>query len=429
MDIKNKIKHIEDCRKAFEIEVASAEVKARLKACVEKISKIASIPGFRAGKAPLDLVEKHYGDRATREVIEELVSDSYYKALEESGLIPLGLPQISDVNLNDEKALSFKAEFNIRPKIELKDYKGLKLSKKKIDIKEEAIDKSIKSLQESNAKFKNVQDRPVKIGDYIVCDSEIFIDDKSIAKKRENVWMPVEEKSYIPNVSNSLVGAKPGDEKAIETTMPEDFANKEYANKKAIFKIKINEIKEKQLSGIDDAFAKDMGYADIPELRKAMKALLESQIERQQRQEMENQIVEILLGLTTFDVPSPLVEKQAGYLLEEEKKRLSQQGIKEADIKEKEKELADKVKPWAQKQVKAMFILDEIGSREGITVSKEELDEAIDEISRQYSQPKEKVAKYYEENDMIPGLKADILHAKIFSMLIKEAKIEEIAEK
>jgi len=422
--LKKKVKHIEEGRKAFEIEVPSADVKKRKDEIFGKIGKTASVPGFRAGNAPRDLLEKHYGERVTKEVVEDMISDSYHKALEEEGFIPLGMPEISDVTFDDKSSLFFKAEFNIRPKIGLKEYKGLKLTEKKIAIKGEDVRKSLKALQESNAKFKDAENRPVKIGDYIVCDSEVFVDGKSIAKKRENIWMPIEEKSYLPNLSAQLVGANVNEEKAAETTLPEDFQNKEHAGKKAVFKIKVNQIKERAVPQIDDEFAKDLGYNNLAALEDSVKKVLEHQAQRQARADMENQVVEKLLEGSDFNVPASIVEEQLKYLLGEEKTRLMRQGLKETDIKDKEKELTEKLRPVAVKQVRVMFILDEIAHKEKIKVSREDMDAALEVIAGQYNQPKAKIEKYYKDNDLLSNLHSDIRNGKTLDLLIKEAKIE-----
>ncbi len=423
--MKRKIKHIEEHRKAFEIEVPEADVNKRKDELFGKLGKTATVPGFRAGKAPRDLLEKHYGERATKEVIEDLISDSYRQAVEEEGFIPLGYPHISDVKLDDKNTLSFKAEFNTRPKIEIKEYKGLALKKKKAQINEKDVERSINSLRESTAKFKECTGRPVQIGDYIVCDSHIFVDGKPIAQKRENIWMPIEEKSYVPGVSKGLVGTSLNEEKEIETTLPEDFPIKEHANKKAVFKIKVKEIKDKVLPQIDDEFAKDLGYNNLSELRDSIRKVLESQMERQIRQDLERQVIEKLLENSSFNVPSSLVDEQLKYVIEEKKGRLKKQGLKEEDLKAKDKEFADKLRPVAEREVKTMFILDEIAHKEKITVSREELDEAFEGLGRQYNQPKAKIEKYYKENDLMSNLYADIKNGKLLELLIKEAKVEE----
>lgn len=427
--MKKKIKHIEECRKCLEIEIPTEEVNKRFEEFYSKISKTASISGFRAGKVPRDLLEKHYGERVTKEVIEELISDFYYKAVEESALVPLGLPQITDVKLDDAKRLSFNAEFNIRPKIDLKEYKNLKLKQNKIDIKETDVEKSMENLRDANAKFKETQDKAIEIGDYIICDSEIFVEGKPIGKKRENIWMPVEEKSYIPGLSGALVGLKPGEEKEIEVTLPEDFSVKEYVSKKALFKIKVKEVKEKTLPKIDDEFAKDLGYNNLSELKDSLKKLLESQAQRQVRHDLENQALGILLEKADFSVPSSLVESQLKHLVEQETEHLLKQGLKAADIKAKEKELRDKLMPLAVKQVKTMFILDEISHREKVKVSKSEIDEALEEIARYSRQSKESVEKYYNDNDLVSNLAADIRNKKVLDFLIKESKVEEGGQK
>ena len=423
--MKKNLKHIEEHRKSFEIEIPASEVKKRKEELYLKLGKTASLPGFRAGKAPRDLLVKHYGDRVAREVIEDLVSDSYHRAIEEEGFIPLGLPAISDVKLDGSDVLCFNAEFNIRPKIALGRYKGLKLSAKKIEIGEKDVEKSVNVLRESNAKFKTADGRPVKIGDYIVCDSEVFVDGKSIGKKRENVWMPIEEKSYIPGLSAQLSGANVSDEKQIEAELPLDFGSKEYAGKKAAFKIKIKEIKERFLPQIDDEFAKDLGYNDLAGLNESIKKILEEQSIRRQRQDLERQTVEKLLADADFNAPGALVEEQLNYLMREEKERLLKQGVREDDVKEKEKDLQERLRPIAVKQVKTMFILDEIAHAEKIGVSEEEIGGALEGIAIQYNQTKGRIEKHYRENNLISDLRADLRNAKIMDLLVKEADIKE----
>ncbi|MDD5449122.1 MAG: trigger factor [Candidatus Omnitrophica bacterium] len=421
--MKKKITHIEENRKAFDIEIPAKDVKTRKDELFNKIGKTAAVPGFRMGKAPRDLLEKHYGDRVLKEVIEDLISDSYQKAINEEGFIPLGLPDISDIKLDDSSSLSFKAEFNIRPRIELKDYKALKITKKSVEIKEKDVRESVEALRESSAKFKNAENRPVRLGDYIVCDSEILVEGKPISKKRENIWMPIEEKSYIPNLSAALMGANLNDEKEIESTIPADFSNKEYADKKAIFKIKVKEIKEKILPQIDDEFAKDLGYNNLSALEESVRKMLERQAELKTRHEMEHQVIERLLENANFTVPTSLVEEQLKYLIAEEKERLIKQGLKEPDIEAKEKELEARLRPVSEKQVKTMFILDEIAHKEKISVSSEELDETLEEIAKRHNQGKAKIEKYYKDNDLLSNLKMELRNGKILDLLIKQANI------
>jgi trigger factor len=255
------------------------------------------------------------------------------------------------------------------------------------------------------------------------------VDSKPIAKKRENIWMPIEENSYVPGVSKALIGAALNEEKEIEATLPEDFPIKEHANQKAVFKIKVKEIKEKVLPQIDDEFAKDLGYNHLAELKDSIRKVLDSQVERQTRQDLERQVIEKLLEGASFNVPSSLVDEQLKYVVEEEKARLKKQGLRQEDLAAKDKELADKLRPVAERQVKTMFILDEIAHKENITVSREEMDAAFEALSRQYNQPKAKLEKYYKDNDLESNLYADIKNGKLLELLIKEAKIEESAAK
>src|SRR3989344_1785976 len=192
--MRTKAKAIEECATLFEIAIPKETIAKAFEEVYEEISKVANIPGFRAGKAPRDLVKKHYSQNAKEEVLKRMIPHAYKHALEEHKIAPIGLPEISDVVFAEDEELSFKAKVDTRPKFKLKEYKGIKIDKKKISINDEDVEKTLASLREINAKYVPPQDdRPVAMGDYLICDMECFVDSKPAHKKRENIWLVVEK--------------------------------------------------------------------------------------------------------------------------------------------------------------------------------------------------------------------------------------------
>ena len=422
--MKYKHKDMEGSKRLFEIEVSSKILKEKYEEVLNHIKKIAHIPGYRKGNAPRDLLEKSHGQKIKDETIQELVSHSYRHALSESKTDAIGMPEISDLDFNLDKGLFFKLTVYMNPKVSIKRYKGLAVKKQKAEVKPEDVDKYLSILQESNATFKDVHERPVKMGDYVVCDMECLVDEKAIYPKRQGVWVVIEKKNPVSGLIEGLINHKAGEMVEIKTTLPQDFQDEKYRNKAALFKVNLREIKEKHPSELNDEFAKKIGqYNNVEELKKAINLDLARNLEARVRQDMEHQILSQLLKETKFSVPANLVKAETNRLIELRKKELSQKMPKE-DIKSDDESLQAAAKKEAMERVKLYFILAEIAEQEALSVEPQEVAQVIASLAAQYKKTKDEVMKYYKENNLIKSLKDQLRQNKVIGFLIDNANIK-----
>lgn len=423
--MKFKAKSIEECSTLFEIEVSKEAIGKAFDEVYDEITKIANIPGFRVGKAPKEMVRIHYAKDAREEALKRLIPEAYRRALQEHDVTPVSMPEISDVVFEEDKPLTFKAKVDSRPKFKLKNYKGLKLEKKKTVVTDADIDNTLKSLQEVNAKYIAADDRPVKMGDYVVSDLECFVDGKPVHKKRENIWLTVEKESFIPGLADNMIGMKKGEEKDFEAKLSDKYPDKNLACKDAKYHVLVKEIKERKLPAIDDEFAKDLGKANLEEVRKEIAKELEARAKATSEVDLENQLLGKLMDENVFGVPSSFVSRQLDHMVEDAKRRLQERGFTKEDLDKKDKEFQEKFKDDALRQVRLLFILDEIANKENVDVTEKDLSEAYKVIANQYGKTEEEIKAHYEKEDFVDNLKDKIREGKTVKLLLDSSTITE----
>jgi len=424
--VKTKAKATEECTTVFEIEVQKETIDKAFDEVYAEITKVANIPGFRAGKAPKELVKKHYAGDAKSEVLKRLIPQAYADALREHNINPIGLPEISEVKFENEDILSFKAKVDTRPKFKLKNYKGIKIEKKKAVVKDEEVEKVLQNLREMSAKYITVEDRPVQMGDCVVSDLECSVEGKPVHKKRENLWLYVEKDSVVPGLSEKIVGMNKGEEKDVEVALPEKYPDKNLAGKPAVYRIKAKEIKLRQLPNLDDEFAKELGKESFEDLKKEVTAELEARAKASADIDVENQLLGKLADENTFAVPSSFVARQLDFMIEDAKRHLLEKGFKKEDLDKKDNEFKEKFKNDAVRKVRLLFILDQIARDENIDVTDEELGEAYKSISAQSGKSEEEVKDYYDREDMVDSLKDRLREGKTMEFLLQNAQIVEV---
>ena len=420
--MKQRHKEVKGSKKLFEIEVPKDAVKKRYDEIRDDIKKIAEIPGYRAGKAPRDIVEKFHGEKIKEETLQDLIAHSYRQALDESKTDTVGVPEVTDVIFDLEKGLSFKVKVDVRPTFNLKKYKGIPVKKEKPDVKEEGVEKYLSVLRESKATFTDASTRPAKTGDFAVCDLECFVGEKAIYPKRNGVWIMLDKSNPVPGMVEGLTGKSTGENVEVKTTLPKDFQDKEYSNKEAIFKINILNIKERQLPELNDEFVKSLGaYKNIDELKKVIRDDLKRKLEHRIRQDMEHQILSHLLKDMNFTAPQNLVDRETKRLVEVRKKEHQQHGHQD---KPDEKILEEQALKDATGRVKLYFILDEIAKKESIGVDDKELDQVLASLATEYRKTKEEITKYYSDHKLLEGLKDQIKENKVIDFLLNNANVK-----
>jgi trigger factor len=416
--MKHRHKDIKGSRREFSFEIPAEEVSKRLNKAYKDINNIVTIPGFRKGKAPREILEKHHAGEAHERAARDLVNDSYWGALEESKTIPVGLPSISEMEFAEGKDARYKATVDIRPKIDLISYDKIKVRKKKVDIKDEDVEKYVDKVRESYAEFKDV-DRPARKGDYVVCDLSGESEGKPLYDQEKNIWLLMDREQSLPELVDGLMGVSKGDEKVIKATLPHN-------KKEAIFTAKVSMIKEKELPEVTDEFVKKLGpFENVAKLKEAARMDLRHKGENDARLDAKNQILEQFLKGASFAPPQGLVDEERERLEKEAAEKMKKSGLGQDIIDKNIKEAASAILKDAESRVKLYFILDEIAAREGIDVTDEDVDGTLEVMARQSNTTPENVKKHYKDNDMLGYIKNQIKEGKIMDLLMKKVKIEE----
>ncbi len=425
MKKKNKVKELDACKRLFSIEVPNEDLVSAYTQVYGQIQRSAKIPGFRQGKVPMHILKSRYSDMAREEVLKTIIPDFYAQAIEEEGLKPIGLPKIQNVELPKEGGLTFEAEFEIRPDVKLKNYKGLKIKKRQEEISEEELNKALEDLRNAHASYKTLEDASVTAGNVVVCDAQWFVEEKSIQTKKD-LWLPIEKGSLPGDLFDLTLGAKVGSKVKSNITIPNNFEKPEFRNKSCNLEIEIKSIKQKELPALDDELAKDLGsFKTLDELKNHIKQYLLAQKKRQVGLEMEDQLIDQLLKATSFPLPTSLVEDEARHLLEDTKKRMTKQGMPLEEIEKQKPEMEKRLHTHAEKQVKTFFILQELASKENISVTDKEIEDAIEQIAKQTNTSVEKVKTEWTKKGLLDRLHWQLMEVKVMDMLIKEAKITE----
>jgi len=358
--------------------------------------------------------------------LRRLIPQGYRKALDEHKINPVTLPEILDVEFGENRKLSFKAKVEIGPGIKLKNYKGIKVKKKKIDTSKDEVSEALKRLQEINVQYLPREDKgPLKKGDYAICDIEAFVEGKPISKKHENMSLTVEKEASMLGLGENLIGLDLGESKEVEAKLPENYPDKKFAGKKALFKIDLKEIKTKKLPAIDDNFAKDLGKENLKSLEEdIVKQLLERK-DASRIIDMQNQILDKLLKDYKFDVPQSMIKRQYEVLMKQAEQKLLSRPMHKDLLEKQKKELEPKLKNDAINKIKIYFILDKISTVENIQVTEDDLNKALEGIGRLSKQDINTVRDYYQKNNLIDGLRENIKEEKTLDWLLSVASAVE----
>jgi trigger factor len=422
-----KFKDIPGSRREFTFEVTAEEVRKRLDSACDEVGKEVAVPGFRKGKAPREIIDKHHGGEVRERAIRDVVNDSYWHALEESGTSPVGLPVISGLEFSEGKSASYKATVDIRPEVHLRDYGSIKVARKRAAVTEEDVDSYISSLRESYAEYKTVEGRPAAAGDYVVCDVACLVDGKPLHEEKKNVWFLMDKKQSLPELVDGLTGSAKDDSKEIKAMLPEDNTDPASSKKEALFRIKVNLIKEKELPALDDEFIKTIGgpFKTIAEFREAVKKDLQHKKDNDSMAETWNRILDEFLKEARFEPPLGLVEEEAENLAGDAREKMRSNSIKDADIEKRIGEIGATLREEAARRVRLYFILDEIAHRENITATDEDLERMLELMARQYNASTGDIRKHYNEKNLLGYLRNQIKENKIKEFLFTKVGITE----
>ena len=394
----------------------------------QKSARYFNIPGFRKGKAPFNIVERMYGDEIFYEdAFNELVPEIYEKEIEENKIEAVSKPNIDIVTMKKGENLVFTAIVQTKPEVKLGKYKGIELKNVEYPVTDEDVEHELSHMQEHNARIITVEDRAVKEKDIAVIDFEGFVDGKAFeGGKAERHELEIGSKTFIPGFEDQIIGMKIGEEKEINVKFPEDYFSKDLAGKDAMFKVKLHEIKEKQLPELDDEFAKDVSEFDtLKDLKVSIKDKKQAENDEKAKHETENLAIEAVSAETNIDIPSGMIETEIDAMIRDLEQQLSYQGISLDQylhiMNKTRKEIEDKYKEQAEKNVKSRLILEEIIKEEKLEASEEEISEKIKEMASNYGKKEDDLNK----NEALKEYLANSIKTeKAIELIIKNAKIK-----
>lgn len=420
--MKINLEKLKDSQVLVKIEVEPERVSTVLEGIYGDIQKKTRIPGFRAGKAPRDLLESHYGQTAKDEALQRLAWECYREAVIEKNLDPVGYPVIEQVRFDKDMPLFFSAKVDVRPEFKLRNYKGIKVKEEPEEVTDEDRDKAMKNLQESMAQYKDIEDRPIMMNDYAVCDYQCLADGK-LVDKNDKLWLYISGQLQPKELLSALLNTAKDVTREVEVTHPKDYQNKQLAGKKAVYKLTPKEIKIKILPDINDDLARGTGhFKDLEELKKHLDQSLLKAKKDQNQHNLQNQIFDSLLKAHSFEVPQALIERQSQQLVENAKQRLAYQGYKKEDLDKEDEQLKKAVYEDAKKNVRLFFMLERIAKEEKIEVNDKDLGVRIELLAKNSNEDPAQARKKLEERGLIENLREQLVHDKVVEFLLREAK-------
>ena len=413
----------------LELTVEASRFDEAIKKVYFKSAKYFNIPGFRKGKAPMKIVEKYYGEEIFFEdAFNDIAPEVLEEAVKEKKLEVVSRPDIDVKQIGKGQDLIFTAVFQTKPEAELEKYKGIEIKKIEYNVTDEDINHELTHMQEHNARMISIEDRPVEKGDIAVIDFEGFVDGVAFeGGKAENHELEIGSNTFIPGFEDQIIGMKIEEEKDIKVKFPDEYFSKDLAGKDATFKVKVNEIKKKELPELDDEFAKDVSEFDtLEELKKSIKDKMEKDNKQKEKYETEDAVIKAVCENVKVDVPSGMIETETENMLKDVETRLSYQGLKLDQylqmIGKTREDMLKEYEPQAIESIKSRLMLEAVIKAEKIEATEDEIEAKMKEMAKNYG--KENDEEFMKNENVANYIKEGIKAEKAVEFLVKNAKFK-----
>lgn len=410
------------------IEVSAQELEKALEDAFLKNKNKISVPGFRKGKVPRQMIEKMYGPEIFYEdAANALIPEAYSKALDECEEDIVSSPDIEVTQIEKGKPFIFTAEVALKPEVKLGKYKGVKVEAADVAVTDEEVDAAIQRERENNARNIEVTDRPVKDGDITTLDFEGFVDGVAFeGGKGEDYPLTIGSGAFIPGFEEQLVGAEIGKEVEVNVTFPEDYQAEDLKGKAAVFKCTIKEIKEKELPELDDEFASEVSeFETLDEYKKDVKEKLTQKKEKDAKDAKEAAVIEAIVADSDMEIPEAMITTQQRQMIDEFAQRMQMQGLSMEQYFQFTGATMDKmmeqVRPQAETRIRSRLVLEAVVAAEGITATDEDFEEEIKAMAEAYQMEADKVKELLPEKSA-EGIREDIAVKKAAEFVVNSAK-------
>ncbi|MDB6056094.1 MAG: Trigger factor [Verrucomicrobiales bacterium] len=429
------VENLAPCKKLVRVEIDSQKVDEAFDSMTKEYQRQVTLPGFRQGKAPRDMVVKKFGADIKDEVKKKLIPDAYRQAVSDQKLNVIGYPDIEEIQFAKGQSLQFAATIETAPEFELPEYKGLPVQKESKIVTEEDVEKAIQVLRERQAKYETVT-RPVQEGDIAVvnytgtCEGKPITDFSTAAKgltTQKNFWINVEKDSFIPGFGQQLIGLKTGDSKNVEIDFPQDFVTPEVAGKKGSYQTEIVEVKEKILTPVDEEFAKSFGAESLDKLREGIRRDLENELTFKQTRDSRQKLAETLLNRVNCELPEGIVLQETKNVIYNIVQENQQRGVSTEIIDQSREQIYSAANTTAKDRVKLSFIFGKIAEKEGIKVTQDAVLRRVTAMAQNYGMTPDKLVKELQKRDGFGEIYEQLLNEKVLDFLAENAKVEEVS--
>jgi trigger factor len=413
------------------VEVEANEVNTALDEAFKKVVKKVSVPGFRKGRIPRPIFEKRFGVEALyQDALDILLPKAYSEAVEEVNIEPVDRPEVDVEQMEKDQNLIFKATVTVKPEVKLGEYKGLEVEEADTTVTDDEVEAELKSLQEKQAELVVVENGTVENGDTVVMDFEGFVDGEAFeGGKAENYSLEVGSGSFIPGFEEQLVGLEAGAEKDVEVSFPEEYHAEELAGKPATFKVKLHDIKRKELPELDDEFAKDVNeeVETLAELKSTLKEKLEADKKHTAEHQKQDTVVEKAAENAEIDLPEVMVTNEQDRMIQEFEQRLQGQSMN-LDLYyqfsgQDETALRNQMKEDAEKRVRTNLTLEAIAAAENIEAGEEEVEQELEKMAEMYNMEVAQIKQMLQLQGGTDALKQDLKIRKAVEFLVENSKV------
>ena len=423
-----QVENLEHNMAKLTIEVAAEELEKALDSAYQKQKKQISVPGFRKGKVPRAMIEKMYGAGVFYEdAANILMQQTYAGAVDESGVDIVSRPTVEVTQIEKGQPFIYTAEVAVRPEVTLGKYMGVTVTKIDTSVSDEEVDAELENQRNKNARTVTVTDRPVAEGDTAVIDFEGFVDGVAFeGGKGENHPLEIGSHTFIDTFEDQLVGKNAGDEVEVNVTFPEKYQAADLAGKPATFKVKINEIKAKELPELDDEFAQDAAGVDtLAEYKEDLRKHLEVEKENEAKRTKEDEAIKKIIDKSTMEIPEAMIDTQCENMVNEFAQRIAQSGLSMEQYMQFSgmtiDGLKEQVRPEAETRIKSSLVLEQIAKDENIEVSEEEIDAEIEKMAKAYGMEADKLKEYMGDAEK-ESMKRDISVTKAVDLVMENVK-------
>lgn len=417
------VEHTGSLGRSMTVSIPADEVEEKIQARLKNLAKNAKLAGFRPGKAPLKIIDAHYGEQVLQEVAGSLIESSLYEAFNQENLVPAGTPEIEPKAMERGKDIEFTASFDVYPEITKLDLKGVEVERPVCEISEEDIDRTVETMRRQKMTYSSV-DRAAQEGDQVTVDFKGSIDGEPFAGgEADDYQLVLGQGQFLEEFENGILGATPGEERTVNVAFPDDYHGHDVAGKAVVFEIRVKDVAEPELPEVNEEFVKSFGVedGDIEAFRREIADNLARERDERVSRLVRSRVMDALIRENEIEVPERLVDREIDAMISMNKSMLEQQGMPTEQFDpDREQYRAD-----AEKRVKMGLILSEIVQKNELKADQTRVKERIERMAASYEQPEAFVQWYYSSRERMQQIEATVLEEQVVDMLLEGADSRE----